>query len=125
MGLWQAHDASRASAQAPTSIGEDAARTRPRTNETRESGKEVGAGHQEECKEWADGRSEGAGEGLGAHSKIHPEVLPDADTAASDFTTDTGTFFKGVLKDCSNVITDCAQQRTDDAEHEGCDTIAW
>lgn len=89
MGLWQAHDASRASAQAPASIGEDAARTRPRTNEAREPGKEVGAGHQEEREEWTDGRSEGAGERLGAHSKIYPKVLPDADTAASDFTTDT------------------------------------
>jgi len=93
MGFRQAHDAGRASAQAPKSVGEDAARARPRTDEVGEPGEEARARYQEEREERADGCCEGAGQRPGADKKIHSEVLPDADTASSDIITNTGGYW--------------------------------
>lgn len=108
MGLWQAHDASRTSAQAPTSARENTARTRPRTHEARESGEEAGARDQEERKEWTDGGGQGASKGSRANEEIYPEILPDANTAAGHIATNTN----------------CPKQRADDAKHERCHAIA-
>ncbi|KAA8572536.1 hypothetical protein EYC84_003146 [Monilinia fructicola] len=55
MGLWQAHDAGGAAAQAPAVAGKDAAGARPRAHEVGESGEEADSGDQEEREGGADG----------------------------------------------------------------------
>lgn len=90
MGLRQAHDTGRTPAQTSTSSRKDAARTGPRTNKTRATGKEANCGYQEECEARPDGCGESAGKGLGADEELYHQVLPDADAVAGDFFTDTG-----------------------------------
>lgn len=75
MGLWQAHDAGGAAAQAPAVAGKDAAGARPRAHEVGESGEEADSGDQEEREGGADGGGEDPGEGFGAHEEIRGEVL--------------------------------------------------
>jgi len=75
VGLWQAHDARRAPAQASASSREDAARTGPRAREAREPGEEVGAGNQKEREEWADGTFADTSQGPCTDEKVGCSTL--------------------------------------------------
>ena len=75
VGLWQAHDARRAPAQASTSTRKDPARTRPGAREAREPGEETGAGNQKEREEWTDGTFADTGQGPCADEKVGCSML--------------------------------------------------
>jgi hypothetical protein len=85
MGFRKAHDARRASTQAPTVTREDTTRTRPRESEVGEPREETDTRNQEEREEWADGGVQDPSEGFGSDKALYREVLLDENPITSDF----------------------------------------
>lgn len=63
VGIWKAHDTSRAPAQTSKGSGPNTARIRPGANQAGKSREEAGARHQEECQEWPDWSLQDPGQG--------------------------------------------------------------
>ena len=70
MGVWEASDSPGKTTETSARPGEDTARTRSRTDKARESREKVGAGYQEERKEWTDGGMQDPGERSGADKEV-------------------------------------------------------
>ena len=79
MGLRQAHDARRASAQEPANARQGYPRTRPGPREAREAGEDPRRPDQAECPEGPDGSRQDPGEGPGSHKKVCVAASLEAD----------------------------------------------
>lgn len=91
MGLWEAHDAGRASTQEPANARQGDPRTRPNARQAGEAGEDADTADQDQRQERADGRLQDPGQGLGPHEALYRKVLFNAQPTTKDLITAPGT----------------------------------